>query len=151
MSMTMTSDRTYSTNQRPTPVSVQILSTIFYGAFAITAVAVAFAYFWPAGFVLAIILGWRGGFVSQSAPQMNVDEVVERVRALSPEAKQRSSGNASFDSYREDTLKRLEEEQDSFETFLERLRSARDKKEFDSFMDERIDAARNAGDDDSAA
>ncbi|MEJ2035443.1 MAG: DUF2852 domain-containing protein [Maritimibacter sp.] len=143
MSMTMTSHSPYSAQPRPVPVSVQILSTILYGAFAITAIAKAFPMFWPAGFVLAIILGWRGGFVSQNAPQMNPEEIVERVRALSPEAKQRSTGNSSFDAYREDTLKRLDEEQDSFEGFLERLRSARDKQEFDNFMDERIQSARS--------
>lgn len=53
----------------------------------------------------------------------------------------RPTGNSAFDAYKADTLRRLEDEQDSFETFLERLRAAKDKSEFDSFMDER--AARN--------
>jgi len=47
------------------------------------------------------------------------------------------SGNTAFDAYREETLKRLEEEQAAFERFLKRLRAARDKAEFDQFMDER--------------
>jgi hypothetical protein len=34
-------------------------------------------------------------------------------------------------------LRRLEEEADEFQTFLERLRKARDKAEFDQFMAER--------------
>jgi hypothetical protein len=48
-----------------------------------------------------------------------------------------SSGNHAFDDYRDQTLRRLEEEQREFAAFLERLRFARDKAEFDQFMSER--------------
>jgi hypothetical protein len=50
---------------------------------------------------------------------------------------QRSSGNSAFDEYREETLRRLEEEQKEFRDFLDRLRQAKDKAEFDQFMAER--------------
>ncbi|MCW5694875.1 MAG: DUF2852 domain-containing protein [Pseudolabrys sp.] len=50
---------------------------------------------------------------------------------------QPSSGNAAFDEYRNETLKRLEDEQREFKSFLERLRFAKDKTEFDAFMAER--------------
>jgi hypothetical protein len=50
-----------------------------------------------------------------------------------------SSGNRAFDEYRSDTLKRLEDEQREFREFLERLRFAKDKTEFDAFMAERRD------------
>ena len=49
----------------------------------------------------------------------------------------RSSGNRAFDEYRTETLRRLEEEQKEFKDFLERLRHARDKAEFDQFMADR--------------
>jgi Protein of unknown function (DUF2852) len=49
----------------------------------------------------------------------------------------RSSGNRAFDDYREDTLRRLEEEQREFKEFLARLRMAKDRAEFDQFMAER--------------
>jgi hypothetical protein len=49
----------------------------------------------------------------------------------------RSSGNAAFDDYRAETLRRLEEEQQEFAAYLERLRRARDKAEFDAFMADR--------------
>ena len=52
-------------------------------------------------------------------------------------ANQRSSGNRAFDDYRAETLRRLEEEQREFRDFLERLRAAKDKAEFDQFMAER--------------
>ena len=45
-----------------------------------------------------------------------------------------SSGNRAFDEYRSDTLRRLEEEQVEFKNFLDRLRHAKDKEEFDQFM-----------------
>jgi hypothetical protein len=48
-----------------------------------------------------------------------------------------SSGNRAFDEYRTDTLRRLEEEQREFREFLDRLRFAKDKTEFDQFMAER--------------
>jgi hypothetical protein len=47
------------------------------------------------------------------------------------------SGNSAFDEYRTETLRRLEEEQREFAEYLQRLRRARDKAEFDQFMAER--------------
>ncbi|MGH6674810.1 MAG: DUF2852 domain-containing protein [Xanthobacteraceae bacterium] len=49
----------------------------------------------------------------------------------------RTSGNRAFDDYRSETLRRLEEEQREFKEFLERLRFAKDRAEFDEFMSER--------------
>ena len=48
-----------------------------------------------------------------------------------------SSGNRAFDDYRAETLRRLEDEQREFRDFLERLRMAKDKSEFDQFMADR--------------
>jgi hypothetical protein len=45
-----------------------------------------------------------------------------------------SSGNRAFDEYRMETLRRLEEQQHEFKDFLDRLRHAKDKEEFDQFM-----------------
>ena len=56
----------------------------------------------------------------------------------------RSSGNMAFDAYKEETLRRLEEEQENFEAFLGRLREAKDKAEFDQFMEERARKALDA-------
>lgn len=53
----------------------------------------------------------------------------------------KSSGNSAFDAYKAETLRRLEEEQGSFEAFLERLRAAKDKSEFDQFMEDRAPKA----------
>jgi hypothetical protein len=51
----------------------------------------------------------------------------------------RSSGNRAFDDYRAETLRGLEDEQREFKEFLERLRFAKDRAEFDQFMAERRD------------
>jgi hypothetical protein len=50
-----------------------------------------------------------------------------------------STGNRAFDEYREATLRRLEDESREFRDFLERLRMAKDRSEFDQFMSERRD------------
>jgi hypothetical protein len=46
----------------------------------------------------------------------------------------RPTGNRAFDDYRAETLRRLEEEEKEFREFLDRLRFAKDKAEFDEFL-----------------
>ncbi len=53
------------------------------------------------------------------------------------------TGNTAFDEYRETTLRRLEEEREAFVEFLDKLRAAKDKAEFDQFMTDR--SRRNDG------
>lgn len=60
------------------------------------------------------------------------------------------SGNRAFDEYREATLKRLEEEQREFREFLERLRLAKDRAEFDQFMADQKNRPQSQQRDDSA-
>lgn len=54
----------------------------------------------------------------------------------SSRAASRSSGNDAFDTYRMAELSQLEEQGKEFKTFVDRLRLARDKEEFDRFMAE---------------
>ena len=63
-------------------------------------------------------------------------EIAERWWAAMNAA--RPSGNTAFDEYRSETLRRLEEDQQEFQSFLNRLRHAKDKAEFDQFMTERV-------------
>jgi hypothetical protein len=44
------------------------------------------------------------------------------------------SGNRAFDEYRAETLRRLEDEEREFREFLDQLRFAKDKAEFDDFL-----------------
>jgi hypothetical protein len=45
--------------------------------------------------------------------------------------------SAAFEEYREETLRRLDQEQKEFKAFIDGLRAAKDKVEFDQFMAER--------------
>jgi hypothetical protein len=47
------------------------------------------------------------------------------------------TGNRAFDEYRSEALRKLEEEAHEFRAFLERLRLAKDRAEFDEYMRER--------------
>jgi hypothetical protein len=47
------------------------------------------------------------------------------------------SGNRAFDEYRGEALRKLEEEAAEFREFLERLRMAKDRAEFDEFIKDR--------------
>jgi hypothetical protein len=49
----------------------------------------------------------------------------------------RETGNRAFDEYRSEALRKLEEEANEFRAFLDRLRMARDRAEFDEYMKER--------------
>lgn len=139
--MTMIADThdfpAHAPQQTQMPVSVQFLSTLLFAAFAIPVTIVALNVFWPAGVVIAVLLAWRGGFAPTGTPSAPPRDVKEAVKSLMPTAAQKSSGNASFDAYRSDMIKRLEAEQQKFEGFLGRLREAKDKSEFDKFMDDR--------------
>ncbi len=119
------------------PVAVQVLSTILFGVFGILAVIFAFDASLVGGIIVALVLGWRGGFAPGRWGNGPTAPSVETLMSLTPEAGKRGSGNASFDAYRSDTLERLEEEQERFENFLGRLRAAKDKSEFDDFLDQR--------------
>ncbi|KEJ87934.1 DUF2852 domain-containing protein [Sulfitobacter donghicola] len=108
----------------------------------IAAMVLGFIFFWPVGLALLAYMIWSKRMFNSSSHACNRRRKMHRHMAMG-----RPTGNAAFDAYKADTLRRLEEEQDSFESFLERLREAKDKSEFDAFMDER--AARN--DDEAAA
>jgi hypothetical protein len=106
----------------------------------IAAVVVGFIVLWPVGLaVLAFLLGtgrigprsWRRRAASRDGAAQDCGWRAWRREETS------SSGNRAFDEYRQDTLRRLEEEQRDFGAFLERLRFAKDKAEFDQFMAER--------------
>ncbi len=130
---------------KQTPTSVQILSMLLFAVFAVPTAIVMINVFWPAGFALALVFAiyWPRPFETKTKGH-DVAEVEEMVKDLVPSQGPRSSGNASFDAYRSDVIERLEAEQVNFEAFLERLRDAKDKTEFDQFMDDRAAMPRDA-------
>ncbi len=115
----------------------------------IAATVLAFIFFWPAGLALVAYLIWsKRMFNGKCAHRNQMSRYSSRARAAF-----KSSGNTAFDSYKTETLRRLEEEQENFEAFLQRLRESKDKAEFDEFMEDRARNARKAGegDDETAA
>lgn len=102
----------------------------------IAAMILAFVFVWPLGLALLAYMIWRKKMHCTSARRRNTS---------SYHLAQRSTGNAAFDAYKSETLRRLEDEQGNFEAFLQRLRDARDKAEFDEFMDERAKSTASEG------
>ena len=118
----------------------------------IAAMILGFIFWWPIGLALLFFMKWSGhmgcwgqrqqAMVGQNgwqgpfqgwAPWKNWNAQPQTTQA-GPAS---MSGNHAFDEYRAATLRRLEEEQQEFGGFLERLRFAKDKAEFDQFMAER--------------
>ncbi|MGA7388576.1 MAG: DUF2852 domain-containing protein [Pseudolabrys sp.] len=114
----------------------------------IALIILGFMAWWPLGLsVLAFTIGsgrmgcgYRGGYGhwqnKMDRMQTKMDWMRTRMSG-GPWNYTPSSGNRAFDEYRTETLRRLEEEQREFREFLDRLRFAKDKTEFDQFMAER--------------
>jgi len=119
----------------------------------IIAMILGFILFWPVGLaILAYMIGSgrMGCWTRHDGAhwQRKFDRLQEKAEWLQAKAERwcgggggrrygASSGNRAFDEYRDETLRRLEEEQRDFHEFLDRLRHAKDKAEFDQFMAER--------------
>ena len=94
----------------------------------IAAMILGFIFFWSLGLALLFYMIWSDRMFSKSHSCS---------RSKSFYRRDASSGNAAFDAYKADTLRRLEEEQQQFEAFMDRLRGAKDQSEFDEFMKDR--------------
>ena len=106
----------------------------------IALVVLGFVFWWPLGLaMLAFAIGsgrmgccWKGHGMSRWHQGASA-----RTAGTWWQPPQRSSGNRAFDEYRSETLRRLEDEQKEVHDFLDRLRMAKDKSDFDQFMAER--------------
>ena len=120
----------------------------------IAAMVLGFVFFWPAGLAILAYMIWSKRMFSHSncrkrgrygspeewdAMKQSWHEYGRTMREMG--RSMRPTGNATFDAYKTETITRLMEEQKAFEAFLQRLREAKDKEEFDRFMDERARAA----------
>ena len=94
----------------------------------IAAMILGFIFFWSLGLALLFYMIWSDRMFSKSHSCS---------RSKSFYRRDASSGNAAFDAYKADTLRRLEEEQQQFEAFMDRLRAAKDQSKFDEFMKDR--------------
>src|SRR5260221_666514 len=111
----------------------------------IAVMVAGFILFWPIGLAILAYLLWsgrmgcgrHGGDMSRWQQRM-ADRWDSKMERWGREMRGfHSSGNHVFDDYREETLRRLADEQRGFREFLERLRRSKDKQEFDRFMADR--------------
>lgn len=100
----------------------------------IAAMVLGFIFFWPVGLALLTYMIWSKRMFNKSC-------ATRRHHSGMSATTFRTTGNTAFDAYKAETLRRLEQEQGDFEAFLERLREAKDKSEFDQFMDDRTKQA----------
>lgn len=102
----------------------------------IALMVVSFVIFWPAGLAVLAFLLWSG---RMNCGKRGFGRWQRRREEWSGtwQGPRHSSGNAAFDEYRSDTLRRLEDEEKEFHDFLARLRQAKDRAEFDQFMADR--------------
>lgn len=95
----------------------------------IAAAVLGFAVWWPLGLAVIGYILW-GGSIDEL-----ISDGVSNVKSMTrPRA---TSGNAAFNDYRRDTLRKLEEEQAEFNEYVKNLRHARDREEFERFMADR--------------
>lgn len=108
----------------------------------------AFWVAWPLGFVVFAFLVGSGRLRAWKAKASPMSGRWSNLRGAVGKAASRSNdtgagGNDAFDAYRKVELGRLEEEERECKAYLDRLRVARDKAEFDRFMAERRRALSN--------
>lgn len=99
----------------------------------------AFLWFWPLGVAMIAFLALSGRLAmgrSEARGRWHNTAGGRGCGWRNPMAPP-TSGNKAFDEYRAETLRRLEEEQKEFVEYLDRLRQAKDKQEFDQFMADR--------------
>ena len=105
----------------------------------IALMVLGFIVYWPVGLAMLAFLIWSGRMMGcrHYGGGRWWHDAEGAARRWYGGGYARSSGNWAFDEYRGETLRRLEQEQREFKEFLERLRHAKDKAEFDQFMAER--------------
>ena len=120
-----------------------------WGPLTIALMVLGFVIFWPLGLAMLAYILW-GEMFGGSAEK--AERFVNRSRAWADRCGQRghgfrhhgwhqTSGNAAFDDYRAEQLRRLEEERkrldeeiNAFHEYMRNLRMAKDREEFDRFM-----------------
>ena len=123
----------------------------------IVAMILGFVFFWPVGLAILAYMIWSKRMFGRSSSSCSSwgcnshhshsreDWQTMKDTWRNMGSTMRPTGNAAFDAYKAETIQRLQDDQQAFEAFLQRLRQAKDKSEFDAFMDDRAKAAR-AGD-----
>jgi hypothetical protein len=134
-----------------------------WGPLTIALMVLGFVVWWPLGLAMLAYILW-GEMFGGSAEK--AEGFVNRTRSWAesncgPKAHgfhrhngfRSQSGNAAFDDYRAEQLRRLEEERkrldeevNAFHEYMRNLRMARDREEFDRFMRDKNGNRQNYGD-----
>jgi len=123
----------------------------------IALMVLGFIVFWPLGLAMLAYIIWGEKFGGSAE---KAQDYWSRGRSWCSSSTRhhrygtaRSSGNAAFDDYREEQLRRLEEERrrldeevEAFHEYMENLRKAKDREEFDRFMSDRRGNRQGFGD-----
>ncbi|MGQ0672501.1 MAG: DUF2852 domain-containing protein [Hyphomicrobium sp.] len=119
-----------------------------YGALAWAGVlVVAFSVYWPLGLGVLAYLVWSGrlaftspktgsglgGGPSQTMAFASGPDLAPGRETLGAMAAE-PSGNLAFDDYRRQALQRLDGDCREFQAFIDRLRTSRDRTEFEQFL-----------------
>jgi uncharacterized protein DUF2852 len=104
-----------------------------WAAWEIALMAVGFVVFWPIGLAILFWILWN----KRHAARMAVPAWVDRFTGGAASA----SGNSAFEDWKQSELDRLEQErrklaaaEKEFAAFLDQLKRARDREEFERFM-----------------
>ncbi|MEI2781404.1 MAG: DUF2852 domain-containing protein [Candidatus Competibacter sp.] len=115
----------------------------FDKAAGIGLIVLGFMLWWPLGLAILAYLFWSGKMRCWQSDDPDHSQrhvfwafMQNKGHGCCGRRRSASSGNTAFDEYRDATLRRLEEDQREFVEFLDRLRRARDRAEFDQFMAE---------------
>lgn len=114
-----------------------------WSAFEIAIMVIGFIVFWPIGLALLFYILWK----KRRGEDLNMPQWATNMNmSMRPAG---SSGNRAFEEWKNSELARLEEErrklyqaQREFEEFLDQLKHAKDKEEFDRFMEARNRASK---------
>lgn len=91
----------------------------------IATMVLGFVFVWPVGLAILFYMLWSGRMRCGKGGWSRKYRKCGRAGA---------TGNSAFDEYREETIRRLEDERAAFVDFLDKLRKSKDKAEFDQFM-----------------
>jgi len=123
-----------------------------WGPITIALMVLGFIVWWPLGLAMLAYIVWGekfGGSAEKAGHWVNKQKAWAqncgpRSNGFRGGYGHNSSGNAAFDEYRAEQLRRLEEERkrldeevNAFHEHMRNLRMARDREEFDRFMRER--------------
>ena len=94
-----------------------------------------FVVFWPVGLAVLSYNLWGTWWSSETGRWKSSGK--RRCGKRTPQVRSSRSGNTAFDAYNVETIKRLEQEERDFATCIDELRAAKDRDEFDRFINSR--------------